>query len=96
MARKQLTIKGTEQKSIPEIERAAEHYVEVRDHRMELTEEEVEAKGALLAEMEKHKITTYRDDNAVPPLVIVVLPGESKVKVRRAEEQAEEVEADGE
>lgn len=84
MARsKQTRIPGTEQKKVPEIERAADHYVDVRDKRMELTEAEVDAKDKLLAAMRKHGLDVYHLEDAEPPLVVTVLPGEATVKVRK-------------
>lgn len=87
--KKQTSIPGTEPKSITEVDTAAEAYVEARDERMALTEKEVEAKGNLLRVMEKHDLTTYRDESADPPLLVIVVPGESKVKVRREAEDDE-------
>jgi hypothetical protein len=85
--KRQLEIKGTERTTIKEVDTAVEAYVEARDERMKLTDREVEAKEALIAVMRNHKLTVYTDENAVPPLVITLIPGEDKVKVRRAEEE---------
>ena len=87
--KKQLPIKGMEKKSIKELDSAAEAYVEARDKRMKLTEDEVEARGALISVMKKHNLEIYKDDDASPPLVVTLIPGEDKVKVSRVEEDDE-------
>lgn len=87
--KRQSEIPGTERHKIAEVNTAAEAYVEARDARMKKTESEVETRDALIAVMEKHKLTTYRDDDAAPPLVITVTPGQAKVKVRREDEEDE-------
>jgi hypothetical protein len=87
MARRQLTIQGTEKPTIVEIDSAAEAYVEARDERMKLTDAESEAHDALLEVMKKHNIEVYRDMNAIPPLTVTRTPGKEKVKVTRAQEE---------
>jgi hypothetical protein len=86
MAKRQTALPGMERKEIPEVNDAAEAYVEARDKRMALTEKEVEAKDALLTVMTKHKLQVYKDESASPPLVVTVLQGEAKVKVSVADE----------
>lgn len=78
---KQLVVPGTELKKIKEVDDAAEGYVDVRDRRMKLTKKEVEAKNALIAVMEKHKLLVYRDDSASPPMLVTLVPGKAGVKV---------------
>lgn len=90
MARKQMSIPGTERKQIKEVNDAAEHYVEQRDKRMGLTEKEHDAKEALIAVMKKHKIETYRDDDVTPPLVVTLVPGKDQIKVTEAEYYADD------
>lgn len=92
MARRQMTIQGTEKPTIKEIDTAAEAYVDARDERMKLTDRESEVKEALIGVMKKHKVEVYRDENAVPPLVVTLIPGEDKVKVSRAKGEEEEFE----
>lgn len=94
MARRQLSIKGTERETIKEVDTAAEAYVEARDERIRLTKKEVDAKDALVTVMKKHKLDVYRDENAIPPLVVTLIPGEDKVKVRKQQEE-EEVAVEG-
>ena len=87
---KQTEIPGVERKKVAELDRAAELYVEARDERMELTEKEVAARDALIAVMKKHSLSIYKDDDASPPLVVTLIPGEDKVKVTRADDEAQE------
>lgn len=83
--KKQLKIPGTQEESNRAVDEAAEHYVELRDSRMQATEAEVEARGVLIAAMKKADLTTYRDNGADPPL-LVTLTIEEKVKVSRIDE----------
>ncbi len=88
--KRQPNLPTMEKKSIREIDVAAEAYVEVRDERMKLTEDEVEKREALIAAMKKAHIESYRDDDASPPLLITLIAGEDRVKVSRvAEDDAE-------
>ncbi len=84
--KKQLKIPGTQPKEIKEVNAAAESYVDVRDERMALTERETEARDALVKVMKKHGLDVYVDEDAAPPLVVTIIAGEDKVKVRRAED----------
>jgi hypothetical protein len=88
--KKQLPIPGTEKETIKEVDSAAEAYVEARDERIRLTDKEVDAKDALVTVMKKHKLDVYRDENAVPPLIVTLIPGEDKVKVSRAKDEEDE------
>lgn len=89
---RQTSIPGTEGPRIPELDQAAEAYVDVRNERMGLTEREVAARSGLVATMRKHGQTVYRVDGE-EPLIVTLLEGEAKVQVRkekakRAEEDA--------
>lgn len=70
---------------VPEIDQAAEVYRAVRDERMRLTKVEVEKSEALLALMEKHKLTAYSFD-----ALDVKVTETKKVKVRRKKWEAED------
>jgi len=96
VGKRQLRIAGTGGAAIKEIDRAAEAYVSVRDERMGLTKKEVEARDALMAAMDKYKKTEYRDDDAVPPLYVEITEGETKVKVSKVKDGAEEGGGEGE
>lgn len=78
---KQKFIAGTEPPSIPELDRAAESYVSLRDKRMNLTEDEVEAKTKLLEVMKDHKLEQYK----VNGYTVIVTHGDDKVKVKKTE-----------
>ncbi len=86
MAR-QLRIPDTEAKQNKSLNAAAEHYVTCRDERIAATTPEVEAKETLIREMKKAGVTTYRDDEADPPLVIV---GKDQIKVTEQKEESDE------
>lgn len=79
-------------KIIKEISDAAENYENIRDQRMELTKQEVDANDKLVAVMRKHKIRAYRDDNYHPPLTVELAAKDAtiKAKVRREKAQAED------
>lgn len=87
--RRQLEIAGTERPKIREVDTAAASYVEVRDQRMKLTEEEKEAKDTLIAVMAKHKLEFYEDLEAVPPVEVRIIPGDVKVKVKKINGETE-------
>ena len=75
--------------SIPEIEAAADEYVEARDTRMAAMEPEKEAKERLKELMKKHNQTQYEYDSR-----IVTLNGEPDVKVKK--KKSEEIDIDDE
>lgn len=79
---KQGHLKDMEPVSIQEIDDAADAYVEARNERMSLTEEEVEKHAALLELMRKHELTTY----TTPDGFVATISSTSKVKVRKPRE----------
>ena len=79
MARQQ-KIPGTERTKHADIEKAADHYAEIRDERMELTEREGKAQESRLAAMKKHGIESYKLDDGRE---VFVEHGDDKVKVRK-------------
>lgn len=87
---KQTKIPGTERQKIKAIDKAAEAYVEVRDERMGLTKKEKEAKEKLLSLMKEHKLDSYTDEDASPPLIVTVEAKDETVKVKRASEDETE------
>ena len=83
-----------EQPKLADVSKAAEQYAAVRDHRMELTREEVKKHDALLATMRAHDLTVYRDpDN---DLLATLIEGKAKVKVKKAGEDDEEEDSEEE
>ncbi len=95
MTKKQTELEGMERVSIVEIDKAADHYVTVRDKRMKLTEQEVTAKTNLLQVVLEHESElsknadgelVYRYDSEI----VIVKPGKANVKVKGAHEEDEE------
>ena len=74
-----ITGRGAEALDIPEIDEAAEAYVEVRDRRQALTEKEVAAKDKLLGLMKGHKLSKYVFDGRL----VEVVPIDETVKVKK-------------
>lgn len=83
---KQLTVPGTDAPKHRDVEAAADRYVEVRDARMELTKQETEASGRLLAAMKAHGCTVYRLETDEGNLLVTV-EAEEKVHVRKERER---------
>ena len=91
MASKQMKIPGTERKTIKALEVAAEKYQELKEKRMAALTKEIAAKGELLELMRKHEQTTYRCDEN--DLLVELVEGESKLKVKHVESDEEAAEA---
>jgi len=91
MAKRQQEIPGTERKSIKEVDDAAEVYRTARDVRIKKSKIEKEKKNDLVQVMVKHGLSVYRDDNAVPPIVVTVT---TKQDVKVTNVEGEEVEQD--
>ena len=75
---RQKDLPGMEDRALKALDNAALRYAEVRDQRMELNKQEVEAKGLVLEMMHKHNKKTYRHGN----IAIDIVPEGEKVKVR--------------
>ena len=86
---KQQVIPGTKSRAIREIDEAAEVYLEVRDKRQRMTEQEVEKRSMLEDLMRRHKLREYRSDDAG---LSVTLVGQEQAKVRRTSDDAEAAE----
>jgi hypothetical protein len=76
---RQQHIPGTEPPSVPEIDKAAEEYVEARDLRMGQQKIEITRQDTLLRLMKEHKLMVYEYDGKV-----VTIKDLEKVKVKRA------------
>lgn len=74
--------------SIPEIDKAAEEYVEARDERMAMTEREVDTHDTLLSLMRENGLTSYEFDDHTVTL-------ETKAKCRVKRKKDPEAEGDG-
>lgn len=75
---KQTTTEDLQTSKVPALNRAAIEYAEIRDRRMEMTNEEVEAKAKVLNLMKKHDLSTYAYGRINVRLVV----GEDTVKVK--------------
>jgi len=74
---------GMEDAAIEDLESAARSYVSVRDRRMALTKQEVDAKNVVLNKMREHGKQNYRRDG----IEIRVVATEETVKVRVTDEE---------
>lgn len=92
MAKRQKALPGMEPVAIPEVDAAAEAYVQQRDKRMRMSVKEKDAKNALIAAMAKHELSIYRDDGA--NLVVTVSEGSPNVKVEEAKPEPKDDDAD--
>lgn len=70
MSIRQQTIPGTEAKVPAAVRAAGDAYVNEAEKTAKAKSKSDEAKAVLLAAMEKHKVTEFRDDEAVPPVII--------------------------
>lgn len=68
----QLKIAGTDGPSVPEVNAAAELYQHNKKNRMRWSKKEKESKVALIGAMKKAGLTSYRDNDANPPLYVTV------------------------
>lgn len=75
---RQKNLPGMTDRKIQGIENAALRYVEVRDARMELSQQEIKEKGLLMDLLHKHKIKKYKRGNIDIELVVE----KEKVRVR--------------
>lgn len=81
-------------KQIKEVDDAAEEFVELRDARIKMHFEEAKAHEKLVELMKQHGLDTYRDDSAVPPL-IVNLKSKTSAKVKKDKPKSETDDAVG-
>lgn len=94
--RRQGELPGMEQKKNPEVENAAELYHADMRARVKASNKEKVTKAALIAVLKKHGLPSYRDDTAVPPIMITLTTGKEGVKidVLGEVEEPEELEGD--
>src|SRR5579863_9372111 len=71
------------QKTCKPVEKAASKYVDIRDARMALTEQEVDAKAVLMKAMHENNLTRYKFDG----YLVEIKPGEEKVKVKSVDDE---------
>ena len=90
-SRKQGYLPGTEPETIAEIEQAADSFRRLRDERMELTRDEVQAQENLLRVMKKHGRREYRYEDGSTRFLVEIVESAEKVKVKaEASGEAEE------
>ena len=90
--KRQMQIPGTERKSVPEVEQAAESYREVRDERCELSKREKQKKLELLAVMKAHKVKKYKyDDENGEEIMVSLDDRDPEVNVKRTGEAETEI-----
>lgn len=92
---KQTELPGTERPTIKEIDKAADHYVSIRDKRMKLTEQEVTAKTNLLQVVLEHERQLSKNDQGelvyrYDDEIVIVKPGKANVKVKGAHDEEED------
>jgi hypothetical protein len=85
---KQADLPGMEDAAIQDLESLAEEYVDRRDKRMKLLEQEVELKNDLLKAMKRHRKDTYRHNG----VSIEIVPEGEHVKVKVLKPEAEQQE----
>lgn len=85
---KQMRISGTEGGTIKELDELAEKYAGLRDRRQQELAKEVECRHSLEEAMAKHRKKLYRADTV--GLVVEIVGGQDKAKVRRIDGGEEE------
>lgn len=71
-------LKGMEDMGIPELDRLANDYADVRDRRIALSRQEGDMKKSILGAMHKH----HREEYVYEGVMIRVVPGDEDVKVK--------------
>lgn len=80
---RQMAIPGTRDPEIPELDRAAERYLNLRDERMATGEAELQARTTVVELMKQHGKKVYRfDDSEGVPRVVTLLVDE-KISVKK-------------
>ena len=85
MPETQTRLAGTEDEVHADVTSAAQAYVEVRDRRMKLAEEEMNLRDRLSEKMSEHDLTFYKDEDA--GLEVRVETPDAKVKVKRLKDE---------
>lgn len=80
---KEQPLPGMEDARIPALESVASEYAEIRDHRMELNQDEAKLKTKALRLMREHGKTIYKRNG----IEIKIVAGEDELKVRVKHEQ---------
>ncbi len=95
--KRQTELPGIEKPSHPELNTLLEEKAALDTQAGEIRQRQGELNESILAKARELGITTtYRDDNAVPPLVLLISDGKTKVKVTKAKATVETDEASDE
>ena len=89
---RQSRLPGMERPSNPTIDRAADEYVEARDERMKLTQQEVALKENVRKLMKKHKRKSY--SSAAVEITVEPPDGEDKIIVKAKKKKVTRLDAD--
>lgn len=81
--KKQTELPGIEKPSNPELDALLERQAELSSTLGETRQELGEVNESILAKMSELKLTTYRHETAVPPILATVKTGTTSVKVKR-------------
>ncbi|PZR17514.1 MAG: hypothetical protein DI536_04160 [Archangium gephyra] len=93
--KRQTELPGIEKPSHPELNTLLEEKAALDTQAGEIRQRQGELNESILAKARELKLTTYRDDNAVPPLVLTISDAKAKVKVAKAKATVETDEATG-
>lgn len=88
MAR-QTRIPGSDSDRHKDLDEVAARYVEARDARMQMLQEEVETKEELHQLMKKYDLESYRIIDTTPNLLVTIEVTEETVKVKKLETPGE-------
>ena len=82
MATRQTRMPGTDSDRHKDLDNIAAKYVEARDARMQILQEEIELKEELHQLMKKYELTEYKIIDVTPNLLVTIEVTEETVKVK--------------
>ncbi len=80
---RQTRIPGSDADRHPDLDEVAARYVEARDARMQMLQEEIETKEELHQLMKKYELTEYKIIDITPNLLVTIEVTEETVKVKK-------------
>ncbi len=86
---KQTRMPGTDADRHRDLDNIAAKYVEARDARMQMLQEEIELKEELHQLMKSYNLESYRIIDTTPNLLVTIEVTEETVKVKKLEEPGE-------
>lgn len=92
---KQTKLPGIEKPSHPELNTLLEEKAALDTQAGEIRQRQGELNESIVEKAKQLGVTTYRDDTAVPPLVLTITGGKTKVKVAKVKAVVETDEASG-